>query len=327
MSVVVPCFNVERYAAQTLASLNANAVDGMEFLLVDDASTDATPAVLAEGAERLPETRVLTHTVNRGLSAARNTGLAQARGRYLTFLDGDDVLAPGYLHQLLGVIKRLGCDFVRTDHVQVSGRQRHLHRVVHSPRGVVCPPRGGIGRPDRRSSVDSPHAWSGAFDRRLLEDGLLWFDQDLRTCEDRPWIWKLHLEARSFAVVGLRGVRYRRDVAGSLTRIGDERQLDFIPAFERLIGAVLADRDADLFLPKALRTYLAVLCNHLDQLDRYPAHLAERLQRASARSVMGLPGEPLRAALRDLDPERRATVRALLAGELRTGSASGAVAA
>jgi hypothetical protein len=54
-----------------------------------------------------------------------------------------------------------------------------------------------------------------------LDEGLLRFDEDLRTCEDRPWIWGLHLQARTFALVGLRGVRYRRNVSASLTQLAD----------------------------------------------------------------------------------------------------------
>ena len=93
-----------------------------------------------------------------------------------------------------------------------------------------------------------------------MDEGLLRFDEDLRTCEDRPWIWGLHLHARTFALVGLHGIRYRRDVSASLTQLADERQFDFIPAFERIVQQVSADRDAASLLPKALRSYCAVLC-------------------------------------------------------------------
>ena len=65
---------------------------------------------------------------------------------------------------------------------------------------------------------------------------MLHFTDGLRTAEDRPWIWRLHREAESFAAVGLLGVFYRRGVATSLTQIGDVRQLDFIRAFDQVIA-------------------------------------------------------------------------------------------
>jgi glycosyltransferase involved in cell wall biosynthesis len=312
LSVIVPFFNVERYVAENLRSLAHNAAADIEFVLIDDGSTDATSSIVAEGAGRLPGSILIRLPKNSGLSTARNAGLAAARGRYLSFLDGDDVAAPGHFRALIQVIDRLRCDFIRTDHVQVCGRQRSLHRTSHAPRGVVCPARSGIGAAKQHSSVDSPYAWAGIYDRRLLDAGLLHFDEDLRTCEDRPWIWRMHIRASTFAVVGLRGVRYRRDVAASLTQRRDEQQLDFIPAFEQIVQQVYADRDAGTFLPKALRSYCAVLCYHLSQRDRYSPSLQRKLAASCAASLRRLPSEALRATVADLDAQRAASVKSLL---------------
>lgn len=313
LSVVVPFSNVASYAAEAVQSLVRNAADDIEFILVDDASTDDTPAILAHGIDRLPGATLITLEKNSGVSTARNVGLAAARGRYLTFVDGDDVVAPGHHTQLVDTIEALGCDFVRTDHVQVRGRQRIVHRICHAPRAVVCPPRTGIGRPAWRSSVDAAYSWAGVYDRALLDSGLLLFDEDLRTCEDRPWIWRLHMHAASFAVVGLHGVRYRRQVATSLTQIGDVRQFDFIPAFERLIAEVQAvdDVQAPQHLNKALRTYCAVTCHHLNETDRYTPELAAELHRRAAVSFRGLPWNRLAAVIADLDPARAGVIEAL----------------
>jgi glycosyltransferase involved in cell wall biosynthesis len=312
LSVIVPYFNVAGYAAENLRSLAQNAAPGTEFILVDDGSTDATSVIIADGAERLRNAQLITLPRNSGLSAARNAGLRSAQGRYLSFLDGDDVATPGHFSALLAVIERMGCDFVRTDHVQVSGRQRALHRTSHAPRGVVLPARCGIGSAGQRSSVDAPYAWAGIYHRRLLDTRLLYFDEDLRTCEDRPWIWRLHLSGGAFALVGLHGVRYRRDVSSSLTRLGDERQFDFIPAFERIIRSVAADRDASTLIPKALESYCALLCHHLNQRDRYPPVLQRKLRAAIAASLGRLPVEELQTAIAGLDDERAATVENLL---------------
>ena len=64
-------------------------------------------------------------------------------------------------------------------------------------------------------------------------------------------------------MVSLLGVFYRRGVASSLTQIGDVRQLDFIRAFDQVIEETAADRDADRLLPKAVRTYCAIIAHHL----------------------------------------------------------------
>ena len=120
LSVIVPFYNVQSYAPDTLRGLRANARPGVEFVLVDDCSTDGTPELLRRAAEELPAAVHVRHEENGGLATARNTGLAAARGEYLTFLDGDDWVAPGYYADLLRHARRLGCDFLRTDHVQCS---------------------------------------------------------------------------------------------------------------------------------------------------------------------------------------------------------------
>ena len=100
--MIVPCYNIEAYVAGTVVSLARSRHPEIEFLLVDDASTDNTPAILAAQADALGRVRVLTHRRNAGLSAARNTGLDAAAGTYVTFLDGDDWVEPGLLPEAAG---------------------------------------------------------------------------------------------------------------------------------------------------------------------------------------------------------------------------------
>ncbi|MBM7091055.1 glycosyltransferase family 2 protein, partial [Streptomyces sp. S12] len=112
--------------------------------------------------------------------------------------------------------------------------------------------------------------------RRLVERGLLHFTDGLRTAEDRPWIWRLHREAESFAVSGLLGVFYRRGLPSSLTQIGDARQLDFVRAFDQVVEETVRDPEAAALLPKAVRTYCAIISHHLGGLDRFEPPVARR---------------------------------------------------
>lgn len=312
LSVIVPCYNVEAYAANTLISLARSRHPAIEFLLVDDASTDATPALLAEHADTLGRVSVLTHRRNAGLAAARNTGLDAAAGQYVAFLDGDDWVEPGYYPRLLAAIERLGCQMLRTDHVKVSGRKRTVYRITHGPRGVVMSPRAAILPVDRLTSVDAPWAWAGIYHRGLADNGLLRFSERLRTAEDRPWIWRLHRRAETFAVVGLVGIFYRQGVATSLTQTGDERQLDFIDAFEQVFADLADDPDAARFLPKAVRTYCLVVNRHLGRRDRLTPTLGRRLVERSRDSLAALPAREVKAAVAGLDEASRRRMRLVL---------------
>ncbi|MFD9909319.1 glycosyltransferase family 2 protein [Streptomyces sp. NPDC059063] len=311
LSVIVPFYNVQQYAPDTLKSLRANARRDFEFILVDDCSTDGTPDILERAARELPGAVHLRHEQNGGLATARNTGLDAARGEYVTFLDGDDWLAPGYYEQLLASIDELGCDFLRTDHVQCTARARSVHRVPHGVRGTVLNPRDVILPADRSTSVDYAFAWAGIYHRRLLDKGLLHFTHGLRTAEDRPWIWRLHREAETFAAVGLLGVFYRRGVASSLTQIGDVRQLDFIKAFDQVVRETAEDRDAALLLPKAVRTYCAIISHHLGSIERFEPAVARKLKTLSAAALKRMPQGVLEEALNSMDMQRATRLRRL----------------
>jgi CDP-glycerol glycerophosphotransferase len=110
ISVVVPVYNVADYLADCLDSILRQSVADIEVVAIDDGSTDGSPAVLAAYADRDARVRVIRQD-NAGLGAARNTGIDNARGDYLWFVDSDDLLAPGALQTLLTPLQATGSDF------------------------------------------------------------------------------------------------------------------------------------------------------------------------------------------------------------------------
>ncbi|SEH02294.1 Glycosyltransferase involved in cell wall bisynthesis [Nonomuraea solani] len=305
LSVVVPIRDGERFIADALTSLGRNARHDFEFIVVNDGSVDATGDIIEDFVHDLPGLTVLRNPTPVGLADARNTGLSAATGRYVTFMDGDDWLAPGYLARLVDAIDGLGCDFVRADHVQVEGRKRVVHRAPSARRGAVLDPRDAILPAGMRTMVDYPYAWAGIY-RRSLRD-LLHFPGSLHTAEDRPWIWRLHREAATFAVVSLAGVFYRRMVSGSLTQVGDERQLHFFDAFD----LVFKDLEPE-FLPKAVRNFCALLAHHLEIGERFTPELRARFRERGAQMVRALPPELVAESVARMSVEREATLRALV---------------
>ncbi|ROO90052.1 glycosyltransferase involved in cell wall biosynthesis [Actinocorallia herbida] len=301
LTVVIPMRDVQSYVGDMLLTLRRNTAPDIEFLAVDDGSRDDTPRLLAESG--VPGLTVLTNPSPLGLSGARNTGLDAARGEYVTFLDGDDWVAPGYFTALADTIEGLGCDFVRVDHIQVTGRRHVLHRAPMGRRGKVLDPRDAILPVHDRSMVDYPYAWAGVYRRSLGE--LLRFHDRLHTAEDRPWIWRLHREAATYAVASLAGVFYRRAVAGSLTRIGDARQLHFFDAFDLVLSDLESDPEAEKLRRKAVRTYCALIAHHLTERDRLTPALRRELRRRARKTVEGFPPDALAEALPGLGADRR----------------------
>lgn len=89
ISVIIPVYNVERWLARAVGSLQAQTFSDLEIFLVDDGSTDGSGALCDRLAEDDPRIRVI-HQANAGAAAARNAAIEQARGDYLYFMDGDD---------------------------------------------------------------------------------------------------------------------------------------------------------------------------------------------------------------------------------------------
>ncbi|MEU3611125.1 glycosyltransferase family 2 protein [Streptomyces sp. NPDC006872] len=315
LSVVVPCYNIESYIAETVTSLVNNARDDFEFIFVEDRSTkDKTYEALLALTERLGNSRVIRHEHNGGLATARNTGIDAAEGRYLTFLDGDDWLAPGYLARLVDVIERFDVDFVRVDHVQVTGVERAVHRAPEGRRHTPLDPRTSILPVDDTTMVDYPYAWAGVYHRRLLDRGMLRFHDGLRTAEDRPWIWDLHRRAESYVAASLHGVFYRRGIASSLTQIGDVRQLDFFRSFDLVLAELADDPEAAGLRTKALRNYCVVIAHQLLDRHRFERSVAAKLKRMAADALGAMSEAELSEAVVGMGEERVDMLRRVRGG-------------
>jgi glycosyltransferase involved in cell wall biosynthesis len=144
VSVLVAVANGERFLRHAVQSVLRQSVRDLELLVVDDGSTDATPAIL--GAIADPRLRVLRHEDRRGLAASLNVGLDAARGRYLARMDADDVALPDWLARSLErlvsppTVGLVGSGVLDVDeagrpdrvHVHESGRAALRWRAVFS---------------------------------------------------------------------------------------------------------------------------------------------------------------------------------------------------
>ncbi len=108
ISFILPVYNVENYLKETFYSIYSQTDERCEIILIDDGSTDASPAIVDE-LGRLDNVKIM-HKENGGPSLARNIGLSMAEGKYVTFVDSDDRLAKGSVKRLLNLIDSAGID-------------------------------------------------------------------------------------------------------------------------------------------------------------------------------------------------------------------------
>jgi len=172
VSVIIPTYNRAALVAAAVASVKAQTYRDFEIIVVDDASTDGTFEALTTGREF----RVLRHPHRRGVAAARNLGVAAARGEWLAFLDSDDLWLPDKLaRQFLLLEGQPELRLCQTDETWVRRGVRVNKPAAH--RKVA----GQIFLPSLGRCMISPSAVM--LNRRLLEDhgG---FDETLPAAED-----------------------------------------------------------------------------------------------------------------------------------------------
>lgn len=100
VSVIVPVYNTEKYLRRCVDSILAQTFKDFELLLIDDGSTDSSPAILDEYANLDPHVRVF-HQQNGGVSSARNLGLDNSKGEWISFIDSDDWVDKDYISNLI----------------------------------------------------------------------------------------------------------------------------------------------------------------------------------------------------------------------------------
>ena len=109
ISIIVPIYNVEKYIQQCIDSILSQTYANIEIVLVDDGSPDKSGLIADQNAQKDSRIKVI-HKKNKGVSAARNSGIEAATGDYICFSDGDDWLEPNYIEYLYNLIVKNDAD-------------------------------------------------------------------------------------------------------------------------------------------------------------------------------------------------------------------------
>jgi teichuronic acid biosynthesis glycosyltransferase TuaG len=147
VSVITPVYNAARWLPETIASVQAQTLTDWEHILVDDGSTDESVALVQEFADKDPRIHLLQMPYNAGPAAARKRALDAAQGRFIAFLDADDLWLPEKLARCIDFMTAQKYEFIYHDcrqfyridapceHV-LAGPNELNFRTLHTRRGV-----------------------------------------------------------------------------------------------------------------------------------------------------------------------------------------------
>jgi glycosyltransferase involved in cell wall biosynthesis len=170
LTVVIPCFNDGDYLRASLKSVLAQTLPASQVLVIDDGSTEPRTINFLRRLS-LPTVAVI-HQNNRGLAAARNTGIRHARGRYIYFVDADDVIVPDCLSTLTLMMESRGTALAATSAVRIVGGAEHgkIWGSASNPYEILVKNQWAAGIMLRKEAIAHHNLWYDESLRAGYED-------------------------------------------------------------------------------------------------------------------------------------------------------------
>ncbi len=218
ISVIVPVYNAEKYLSECVDSILAQTIQDLECILVDDGSTDSSPAICDAYAEMDRRIKVI-HKPNGRAASARNAGMKAAQGEYIAFVDSDDWIAPDMYESMLSA----GADVSLCDYVRFQGdrefpfTQPHIREGFYNKEQIrreVYPylVMDGVEFPITISN------WALLIKRKIVVENDLSYCEDILISEDAPFGSEVLYCAHSFAYLKGKQFYHYRMTEGSASK-------------------------------------------------------------------------------------------------------------
>ena len=135
VSIIVPVYNVEDYIDQCIERIVDQTYSNLEIILIDDGSTDDSGKIIDNWAKK--DSRItVVHQENAGLSAARNIGIVNSHGKWLSFIDSDDYVSPKYIEVMLSAANTTKAQLVISNYSEVDETTNAIGNIKHNPVGI-----------------------------------------------------------------------------------------------------------------------------------------------------------------------------------------------
>ncbi len=221
LTVIIPVYKVEKYIGQCVGSVINQSSRDFEVVLVDDGSPDRCPEICDSYAEKYPYISVI-HQKNQGLSAARNAGIAEAKGEYLLFLDSDDhLIGNNAVDLIIGALNKTNPDVLLYSEIEYDGQCKNeilRHDLGDLPEGKIYNADEIIDEIYRGSILWITQCVTKIIRREFLLDNKLTFEGGVYH-EDDEWTAKVFLSNPRVSILKkhLYAYRHRDDSIMSAT--------------------------------------------------------------------------------------------------------------
>lgn len=137
VSIITPTFNSERFIAETILSVQAQTYLDWEMIIIDDCSTDRTAEIVASFQEKDSRIKYFYNTTNKGSAFSRNLALQKAKGKWIAFLDSDDIWHPEKLEKQIKFMTKNNFHFTYTNYCEIDENSKETGILITGPKVIT----------------------------------------------------------------------------------------------------------------------------------------------------------------------------------------------
>lgn len=206
ISIIIPVYNAEKYLEMTLNSVRTQTFTDYEVICMNDGSTDKSLQILEKFAKQDNRFKIYSQS-NAGGSVARNNALKKATGKYIAFLDNDDVYHPNYLERLYENIEKYGADVSCCSYIRFEGDGNYkFNERENTEKHLFVSENPFIDKFRRKKKVETL-MWTKLYKKELLED--IKFSEKLPAINDILFNIEVLLKAKKLVQIKEKLIAYR----------------------------------------------------------------------------------------------------------------------
>ena len=286
ISVIIPVYNVEEYIYVCLNSVLKQTHQDFEIICIDDASTDSSLEILEYFAQKDSRIKILKNDSNKGPGYSRNRGLDIAKGKYVSFLDGDDWFSPDTFNILIKKIEEDNLDLLLFKNIvyyhepQEFGFEEYYDMEFMNKFENQVFNHWDLDKTKLFHMSNAP--WNKFYLKSFLDENNIRFPNENLIHEDNPFFYKVITSAKRVSIID-KYLHNRRRRQGSITTLNNERIFDNIDVMYKILDVFFEDMEVYEYYKKEVLTYIfsSIFVGKYNQIeDEFKEEFYKRVQEA-----------------------------------------------
>ena len=224
VSVLIPVYNAENYISKCLESIQSQTFQNFEIICLNDGSTDRSLEILKEWSKKIIKLKIINQD-NNGVAVARNRLIKEAKGKYIAFIDADDIVSKNYLYELYNAAEKVNADIVKCFFEEISA-DGNTKTNAHCSRMFYKDPENNLKDRFVCGYYDSV-VWGKLFSLDMLRKNKLFFLPGY-IAEDFPFVTLSFLLASKIIIVKEVLYYYRKGLSNAITSDNKKMAIDIL---------------------------------------------------------------------------------------------------